>query len=181
MSDEDEPERKSGELSRSTPGDRRDPSLATALEASLQAGLRSLSEGLGNLVGEDARRTSSRRGVGTRPSAGRERTSLSRRADESEPERIEPSRGSTVESAECLVDTRLADGEFVVTADLLGASKDDVSAGINPRTNELVISKADTTVGRVDLPWSSPETKNAWFNNGILEVRVRSADAEPSS
>jgi len=78
-----------------------------------------------------------------------------------------------------LIDTRLDGDEFVVVADLPGANKDDLTAGINPETNELVIKKTDTTVGRVELPWASSEMQKAWFKNGVLEVYIRSDDAEP--
>ncbi len=82
------------------------------------------------------------------------------------------------ESEECLIDTRFTDDEFIVIADMFGASIDDISVGINPRTNELVISKTSTVVGRVDPPWASPEIKKAWFKNGILEIYMRSEDSE---
>ncbi|ELY92744.1 hypothetical protein C483_07247 [Natrialba hulunbeirensis JCM 10989] len=82
-------------------------------------------------------------------------------------------------SEECLLDTRFTDDQFIVTADLFGASLDDITVGVNPRTNELVIEKTGTVVGRVDIPWASPEMQNAWFKNGILEVHMKSDDSEP--
>ncbi|WP_343233786.1 gas vesicle protein GvpH [Natronococcus sp. A-GB7] len=84
------------------------------------------------------------------------------------------------ESTDGLIDTRLSDGEFVVVADLPGANKEDLIAGIDSRTNELIIKKTGTTVGRVELPWSSAEMRKAWFKNGILEVYIRSDGTEPS-
>lgn len=74
---------------------------------------------------------------------------------------------------QCLIDTRLTDGELTITADMPGASKDDISVGHNPRTNKLVISKDGTVVGRVVLPWESVETTKVWFNNGVLEIHMR--------
>jgi HSP20 family molecular chaperone IbpA len=175
MSNKDENEREDGE--RNTPtrdSHQRDPSLATAIENSLQAGLQSLSEGLQNVVGEDAKR-SSRGPPRSRPPTQRTRTNQTQSADSSK-----RTRKRKYESTECLIDTRLDDGEFVVVADLPGANKDDLTAGINPRTNELVIKKTDTTVGRVELPWTSSEMRKAWFKNGILEVYIRSDNTEPS-
>ena len=75
-----------------------------------------------------------------------------------------------------LVDARSDDDEFVVTADVPGATKDDLSVGIDPGTNELVIGRDGTVLERVPLPWQSPEPTTVWFNNGVLEVRVRPAD-----
>jgi HSP20 family molecular chaperone IbpA len=173
MSNKDENEREDGK--RDTSGrdrQRTDPSLATAIESSLQAGLRSLSEGLGNLVGEDAKR-SSRGPPRSRPPAQRPRTDQQQRTDP-----VDQKQARKSESTECLIDTRLDDDEFVVVADLPGANKDDLTVGINPRTNELVIKKIGTTVGRVELPWTSSEIPKAWFKNGILEVYIRSNDTE---
>jgi HSP20 family molecular chaperone IbpA len=175
MSNKDENERDDGE--RKAPvrdNQRRDPSLATAIESSLQAGLRSLSEGLEKVVGEDAKR-SSRGPPRSRPPAQRTRVNQRQRTDDQE-----RSRARTPESADCLIDTRLDDGEFVVIADLPGADRDDLTAGIDPRTNELVIRKTGTTVGRVELPWTSSEMQKAWFKNGVLEVYIRSDDTEQS-
>lgn len=175
MSNKDENER--GDSERETSGHNRqqtDPSLARAIESSLQAGLRSLSEGLENLVGEDAKR-SSRGPPRSRPPAQRTQANQKQRTDSSERKQARKS-----ESTDCLIDTRLDDGEFVVVADLPGATKDDLTAGINPSTNELIIKKTDTTVGRVELPWTSSEMRKAWFKNGVLEVYVQSDDTESS-
>lgn len=175
MSNKDENEREDSERDTSRRNRQQtDPSLATAIESSLQEGLRSLSEGLGNLVGEDAKR-SSRGPPRSRPPTQRTQANQKQRTDSTERKQARKS-----ESTECLIDTRLDDGEFVVVADLPGANKDDLAAGINPRTNELVIKKIGTTVGRVELPWTSSEMQKAWFKNGILEVYIRSDDTEPS-
>lgn len=73
-----------------------------------------------------------------------------------------------------VIDTRMDDCGFLVVADLAGASEDDISVGIDPRTNQLVIAKNSTVVGCVDVPFESPEATSVWFNNGVLEVRLRS-------
>ncbi|MFC4543931.1 Hsp20/alpha crystallin family protein [Halosolutus amylolyticus] len=80
-------------------------------------------------------------------------------------------------AAEHLVDSRRADGEFVVTADVPGASRDDLSVRIDPRTSELVITVSGTVLERVATPWRSVEATRVRFNNGVLEVRLRSADS----
>lgn len=102
-----------------------------------------------------------------------------RESDKSSRERIK--RGQRIKSHEFHLDTRFDNDEFVVTADIPGANKDDLSIGINPTTNVLVISKDRTIFERVDLPWDSPEPTKVWFNNGVLEVRLRSADANYNS
>jgi HSP20 family molecular chaperone IbpA len=175
MSNKDESEREDHERDRSVHNRRQtEPSLARAIESSLQAGLQSLSEGLGNVVGEDAKR-SSRGPPRSRPPTQRTQANQKQRTDSSERKRARK-----YESTDCLIDTRRDDGEFVVVADLPGATKDDLTAGIDPRTNELVIKKTGTAVGRVELPWSSSEVQKAWFKNGILEVYIRSDDTEQS-
>lgn len=171
MSNEDDTERESTDSAEPAPDDRQNgDSLPTALESSLRTGLQSLSEGLRNVVGDTSGTVSTRGAPRSRPSASRNRENWKQRADDAK-------RRSKLESDECLIDTRLTDGEFVVIADLLGASINDISVGINPRTNELVVRKNDTVVGRVDLPWDSPEVEGVWFKNGILEVYMRSGDS----
>lgn len=76
-------------------------------------------------------------------------------------------------SGACLIDTRLAGDEFVVTADIPGSTKDDISVGLAPGSSELVISRDGTIIGRVDIPWRSSEPTKVWFNNGVLEVHLR--------
>ncbi|WP_084777683.1 Hsp20/alpha crystallin family protein [Natrialba sp. SSL1] len=154
---------------------REENSLGAALEASLQAGLRSVANGLRNAVEGDT-------STGTVPSrtpsqphpSARRQANQNRGADT-----VRRTRES--KSEECLLDTRFTDDKFTVTADLFGASLDDITVGVNPRTNELVIEKTGTVVGRVDLPWASPEIQNAWFKNGILEVHMKSDDADSLS
>lgn len=73
------------------------------------------------------------------------------------------------------VDTQFEGDEFVVVADLLGASVGELSAGVAPSIGELVIQRDGETVARVPLPWETAEATRAWFNNGILEIRLRAA------
>ncbi|WP_306061698.1 gas vesicle protein GvpH [Natronococcus wangiae] len=75
-----------------------------------------------------------------------------RRRETSDSKRKRKKRTRERPSEECLVDTHLIDDEFIVTADIPGARKGDVAAGLNPRTDELVISKNGAIVGRVTLP-----------------------------
>lgn len=77
------------------------------------------------------------------------------------------------ESADYRFDTRLEDGEFVVAADIPGATKDDLSVGIRRRTNVLVVSLEGTVLERIDIPWASPEATRVWLNNGVLVVRLQ--------
>ena len=78
-------------------------------------------------------------------------------------------------SRSCLVDARCDGDEFVVMADIPGAEVDELTVGIDSRTDQLVIGRDEAVVGRVDPPWRSVELKTAWFNNGVLEVRMRTA------
>ena len=137
----------------------------------LEAGLRPLSELLGNLIEVNVSESppppsdpvaweTVDEGRVDRESRGENRRKRTKRVRKTR-------------SDACLIDTHFEDEEFVVTADVPGSSKDDLSVGIDPRTNTLVISKDGTVLERVDLPWESPETTNVWFNNGVLEVRMR--------
>lgn len=135
----------------------------------LRAGLRSLSTLLGNLVEVSA--------GAPPPVNSADRTTVEgggeyRRRQEAQPERTRVKRVRKTTS-DYLIDTRLDGDEFLVTADVPGASKDDLSVGIDSSTNQLVISREGTVLERVEIPWRSPETTEAWFNNGVLEIRVR--------
>lgn len=82
---------------------------------------------------------------------------------------------TTAETAEGYHVRAEFDGEeFVVVADLLGASMEEISAGLARGGRELVVQREGSTVARVDLPWAATTTR-AWFNNGILEIRLRDA------
>ena len=161
------------------PPSRSDDDEADSSGFHLEAGLRPLRDLLGNLVEVSVTDApppseestdwstvddeSSRRSVGEpRRSTNRDRTNRARKK-----------RQRTSPSDEYLIDTRREDGEFVVTADIPGASKDDLSVGIDPWTSELVISLGGTVLERVDPPWHSVEATKVWFNNGVLEVRLR--------
>lgn len=147
----------------------------------LEAGLRPLSDVLGGLFEvtvtdappptETTDRSSAddetarRFGDDSRRSADRDRTDRPRKK-----------RRRTAPSEAYLIDTRREDGEFVVTVDIPGADRDDLSIGLDPRTNELVIGVRGTVLERVDPPWRSVEATRASFNNGVLEVRLRPAE-----
>lgn len=75
-----------------------------------------------------------------------------------------------------LVESRTEGDEFVVHADIPGATKDELSVGIHPRTNDLVIGRDGHVIERVQIPWASHEATNVLFNNGVLEVRLRATD-----
>ena len=156
------------------PGDADDRSGSRGFH--LEAGLRPLKDLLGNLVEvtvtdappppDETADWSSVEDSSRRPLDESDRTPPA--------ERPSPDRSSA--DAEYLVDTRRENGEFVVTADVPGASKSDLSVGIDPRTNELVIGVDGTVVERVDPPWRSVEASKVWFNNGVLEVGLRPTD-----
>ncbi|WP_312911988.1 Hsp20/alpha crystallin family protein [Natronosalvus caseinilyticus] len=136
----------------------------------LRAGLRSLSTLLGNLVEVSVDESPP-------PVNSANRTTVEgggeyRRRQEDQPERTRVKRVRKT-TADHLIDTRLDGDEFLVTADVPGASKDDLSVGIDSSTNQLVIGREGTVLERVEIPWRSPETTEAWFNNGVLEIRVR--------
>lgn len=82
----------------------------------------------------------------------------------------------TVAADHYLVDTRFEDGTFVIAVDIPDAEAAEVSAGIDPMDDQLVIGERDAVVALVDLPWSTPEATGVWFNNGVLEVHLRPAD-----
>ncbi|ELZ01633.1 hypothetical protein C482_06262 [Natrialba chahannaoensis JCM 10990] len=176
MVDGDKNDREVSESSKSD-SPREENSLGAALETSLQAGLRSLADGLRNAVEGDTSGTApSRTPSQPHPAADRKQTKQNQRADTGKHKRKKRTRES--KSDECLLDTRVSDDTFIVTADMLGASLDDITVGMTPRTNELIIKKTGTVVGRVDLPLAAPEMKEAWFKNGILEVHLKSEDSE---
>ena len=128
----------------------------------LEVGLRSLSGLLGDLLEVNARTASP-------PSDDPADWST---VDESSGGRH--SRGQVDE--DYLVESRIEDDEFVVHADIPGATKDDLSVGIHPRTNDLVIGRDGHVIERVEIPWASHEATNVMFNNGVLEVRLRATD-----
>ena len=74
---------------------------------------------------------------------------------------------------EFLVETHRADDQLIVTAELPGVGEDDLSVGIDVPSNELVIAAEGRTIERVSLPWASTDAARVWFNNGVLEVRLR--------
>lgn len=71
-----------------------------------------------------------------------------------------------------LLDTRYPGEEFVVVADVLGASEDDLFVGLDTEANELVVEVHDERLERVTLPWEAVEVTGVTLNNGVLEARI---------
>lgn len=144
-------------------------------ESHLEAGLSVLSGLLGNLIEIHIRRgpLPSQEQVDRGAIGGTER-SRRRYGHHSTPDQV--AGGRKQKSEQCLIDTRFIDDEFVIIADIPTTNPDDLTVGYNRRTNELVISRDGTVIGRVDIPWKSPETPEVWFNNGVLEARIRQTD-----
>lgn len=105
---------------------------------------------------------------------GRRADARSERSSEKTPT---SGRSEPTAAGEYHVRTQIDGDEFVVVADLLGASMEEVAAGLTPAGDELVVQHEGETVARVDLPWDSATVTRAWFNNGVLEIRVRSGTA----
>lgn len=76
---------------------------------------------------------------------------------------------------EFLVETHRGEEELVVTAELPGVEEEDLSVGIDVPSNDLVIAAEGRTIERVSLPWASTDAARVWFNNGVLEIRLRPA------
>lgn len=145
----------------------------------LKAGLRPLSDLLGNLVEVNLTNAPPppKTAGNTDEWSDTDDTGMNHQRSESDSERTRTKQVRKSTGEECLIDTRLTDGELTITADIPGASKEDISVGRNPKTNKLVISRDGTVIGRVALPWESPETTKIWFNNGVLEIRMRPKEA----
>lgn len=120
----------------------------------------SVETGLGDITSSDA--SPSRRG---RP---RSEGDGPRRADDAGPRSGAPS----TRSEEYLTTTRRENGDLVVVADLANVTEDDLSLGIDQRSNELVIGVGGTVVERIPLEWDDVEVDDATFNNQVLEVRL---------
>lgn len=71
-----------------------------------------------------------------------------------------------------LLDTRYSGEEFVVVADVLGASEDNLFVGLDTEANELVVEVHDERLERVTLPWEAVEVTGVTLNNGVLEARI---------
>lgn len=141
----------------------------------LEAGLRSLTGLLGELIEVSAQKSPPPPDDPADWSTVDDEYRGPRRRDAPSSRRRQ-SRGESVESDAPLVETRIEDDEFIVHADIPGATKDELSVGINPRTNDLVIGRDGRVIERVDIPWESHEATNVWFNNGVLEVRIESTE-----
>lgn len=140
-----------------------------------EAGLRSLTGLLGNLIEVSADKSPPPPDNPVDWSTVDDEYRGPRRRDATS-SRSQRSQESGVDSDSALVETRIEDDEFVVHADIPGATKDDLSVGINPRTNDLVIGRNDRVIERIDIPWDAHEATNVWFNNGVLEVRIEPTD-----
>lgn len=101
-----------------------------------------------------------RRGFGNRESNGRTRT---KRIRVSVPD-------------DCLIETRLEEGAFVVTADVVGTDPEALSVYVDHAANDLLIREGGEVLERVALPWSPVEAGEGRLNNGVLEVRLRPDD-----
>lgn len=78
---------------------------------------------------------------------------------------------------EYLLDTRYDGDEFVVTVDIPGSTRDDLTVGLDRDSNRLVIKKGGTELERIEMPWDSVEPGRVLFNNGILEARMRRGES----
>lgn len=73
-----------------------------------------------------------------------------------------------------LLDTRFPGEEFLVVADVLGSSEDDLYVGIDAGASELVVEVDGEPLERVALPWDAVEATGVTLHNGILEARIQS-------
>lgn len=140
-----------------------------------EVGVRPLSDLLGSLIEVNVSRSP------LPPEDAIERSSVDENHEDSR-ERVgvtgreQPKRVRLARANGALIDTRFDGDEFVLTADLPGTRREDLSVGIATPTNELLIEKEGAILKRVTLPWASVEPVRAWYDNGILEVRVRPAN-----
>lgn len=84
-----------------------------------------------------------------------------------------------VDTDDYLTAIRWEDDTFVVTADLPGVEREDLSVGTTSDRERLVIRAGDEVVDRVPLPEPRPavDAIEARYNNHVLEVRVAAEDA----
>lgn len=76
-----------------------------------------------------------------------------------------------------LLDVRRGEDHLLVVADLPEADTDDLTAGIDRGTNDLVVGVDGKPVERVSLPWSDVDV-DARFEHGVLELRVEPAGSD---
>ena len=123
---------------------------------------------------EDDSRRRSHEGKLRRPGDSKgQQSGDSERGENEAPRHERKKRTRPIDAGKVLADTHHEDDEFVVTADIYGVGKDDLSVGIDPKTNELVVGSNDVALERVPLPWDSVEATSVRYNNGVLEVRLR--------
>lgn len=126
----------------------------------------SVTDLLSELLGERDSE-SSRHSLGTRP-RGRPSSANAPSSDGST-----PNGGASASDDDYHVDSHRTEDDLTVVADLAGADRSDVTTGIDPDRNELVVGVDDRVAGRVDLPWDPVEVADSTYNNGILQVRLR--------
>lgn len=95
--------------------------------------------------------------VGSSESAEGERGESTRRGEDGSP---------------YLIDVRYddADEELLVVADLPEVEADELTVGLDPDRNELVIGVENRPVDRVELPWPVADVESR-FQHGVLELR----------
>lgn len=92
-------------------------------------------------------------------------------SESTEGENRESTRRSEDESP-YLIDVRYdeADEELLVVADLPEVEADELTVGLDPDRNELVIGVENRPVDRVELPWPVADVESR-FQHGVLELR----------
>lgn len=66
--------------------------------------------------------------------------------------------------------TRRHDDELLVTADVAGSDREEVTVGFDDDT--LVVAVEEREVDRIDVPWRE-RTADATIKNGVLTVQIR--------
>lgn len=105
--------------------------------------------------------------TGREPDGGSRRRSLETHA----PERSAGSPGIDGYSSR----TYRSRGGLAVVAELSEVREEDLSTGIDVRSNQLVISVEGRSIDRIPLPWSSTAVAAVRFDDGILEARLEPA------
>lgn len=91
-----------------------------------------------------------------------------RSSSDSQSDAVEPAEGEETYRVDVRYDDE--EDELLVVADLPEVSADELNAGIDTGTNELVIEVDDRTVERRELPWPVEDVDSS-FRHGILELR----------
>lgn len=72
--------------------------------------------------------------------------------------------------------TYRAEDALAVIAELPGVDEEDLSTGIDVRSNRFVVSVRGRTVDRIPLPWDSTAVAVVRFDDGVLEARLEPAE-----